>query len=333
MPPSSAHLLRGSPFLDEVVTFDKFAFDSLRGIFDIRSMAGTLRFLLRLRRRRYDTLVLFHHFTTRWGTAKFAALSLASGARTRAGLDNGRGRFLTHRAPDRGFGAKHEADYWLDVAALVGADGRAGWRTLLPVSDNDREVAARLLENVSKSTNGPLVAIHPGAGAYSPARIWPIKGFAAVARGLIDSHDAAIILLGGPDEVEKAMHLEQAIGQSGRVLNLAGQTSIHQTAAVIDGCDLFVGNDSGPMHIAAAMHTPVIAIFGPSNQQAWGPYTPAGEKSIHTIVSRNLPCQPCFYRAHTLGLREGCGPRPCLTGLGHERVLEVCRRALSHRDT
>jgi heptosyltransferase-2 len=329
VPPSSAHLLKGSPFLDEIVTFDKFAFDNLRGLLDVRSLASTLRFLLKLRAKRYDTLVLFHHFTTRWGTVKFAALSLASGARTRAGLDNGRGSFLTQRASDQGFGVKHEADYWLDVASLVGANSSAGWRTVLPITDNDREVAATLLKDIRKSTDVPLVAIHPGAGAYSPARIWPIEGFAAVARGLIDSHDAAIILLGGPDEVEEAMHLEQLIGQRGQVLNLAGQTSIHQTAAVIEGCDLFVGNDSGPMHIAAAMNTPVVAVFGPSNQQAWGPYTPPGERSIHTVVSRNLPCQPCFYRAHSLGLREGCGPRPCLTGLGHERVLEACRQALN----
>jgi lipopolysaccharide heptosyltransferase II len=328
VPPSSAHLLKGSPFLDEIVTFDKFAFDSLRGLLDIRSLASTLRFLFRLRGRRYDTLVLFHHFTTRWGTAKFAALSMASGARTRAGLDNGRGSFLTHRASDQGFGAKHEADYWLDVASLAGANGSAGWRPVLPVSDKDREMAATLLKDIRKSTDVPLVAIHPGAGAYSPARIWPTEEFAAAARGLMDSHDAAIILLGGPDEMEKARHLEQLIGQSGRVLNLAGRTSIHQTAVVIEGCDLFVGNDSGPMHVAAAMNTPVVAIFGPSNHQAWGPYTPSGEKSIHTIVSRDLPCQPCFYRAHSLGLREGCGPRPCLTGLGHERVLEACKRVL-----
>ncbi len=119
VPPSSAHLLKGSPFLDEIVTFDKFAFDSLRGLLDIRSLASTLRFLLKLRVRRYDTLVLFHHFTTRWGSVKFAALSLASGARTRAGLDNGRRKFLTHRTPDQGFGAKHEADYWIDLASLV----------------------------------------------------------------------------------------------------------------------------------------------------------------------------------------------------------------------
>jgi heptosyltransferase-3 len=336
VPPSSAHLLRGSRFLDRIVTFDKFAFDSLRSLLNIRSLLRTLGFLLKLRRGRYDTLVLFHHFTTRWGTVKFAMLSLASGARVRAGLDNGRGWFLTHRGVDQGFGVQHEADYWLDVASLVGGDKAAGWRPHMPISESDRSVVLNLVRDITGSTiqnpkskiQNCLVAIHPGAGAYSPARIWPVQGFAEVARGLIDSHDAAIIVLGGPDEVDRAARLESMIGQDGRVLNLAGRTSIHETAAIIERCDLFLGNDSGPMHIAAAMNTPVVAVFGPSNRHAWGPYTPPGAKSIHITVSRDLPCQPCFYRAHSLGLREGCGPRPCLTGLGYERVLEACRQVL-----
>jgi ADP-heptose:LPS heptosyltransferase len=129
--------------------------------------------------------------------------------------------------------------------------------------------------------------------------------------------------VGGPDEVDSAAKLESLIGE-GVVLNLAGRTGIHETAAVLERCDLFVGNDSGPMHIAAAMGVPVVAIFGPSNSQAWGPYTPPLEDSKHRIVSRDLPCMPCFYRHHSLGLREGCGPRPCLTGLSASAVLTAC---------
>jgi heptosyltransferase-2 len=320
--------LGGSDFLDGIVTFDKFPFDSIRGLLNMGGLARTLGFLLKLMTARYDTLVLFHHFTTRWGTMKYVALSLASGACTRAGLDNGRGWFLTHRVIDDGFGAKHEADYWLSVAALIGGNALAGWQPLLPITMDHRKDAEEMLRVIRTDHAGPLVGIHAGAGAYSLARMWPVERFADVARGLARSHGAAIIVLGGPDEVERSALLTEMIGKDGRVLNLAGRASIHETAAIIEQCDLFVGNDSGPMHIAAAMRTPVVAVFGPSNKEAWGPYTPPGIPSMHTVVSRDLPCQPCFYRAHSLGLREGCGPRPCLTGLGHEQVLDACRRAL-----
>ena len=322
VPPASAELLGDAPFIDRIITFDKFAFDSLRSVLNPLSVARSFLFLLKLRRTRYDAVAIFHHFTMRWGAVKFAMLALATGAKIRAGLDNGRGLFLSRRVADTGFGAMHEIDYWLQVASLLGADPYGGWRPKLPVSQADREEAGTLLASLG-GNNGPLVAVHPGAGAYSRARIWPVEGFGEVARNLIRAYNARIVIVGGPDEVDSAAKLESLIGE-GVVLNLAGRTGIHETAAVLERCDLFVGNDSGPMHIAAAMGVPVVAIFGPSNSQAWGPYTPPLENSKHRIVSRDLPCMPCFYRHHSLGLREGCGPRPCLTGLSASAVLTAC---------
>ena len=136
------------------------------------------------------------------------------------------------------------------------------------------------------------------------------------------------MVLGGPDEVEIAARLERLVGDGERLVNLAGLTTIHESAALIERCDLFLGNDSGPMHVATAVGTPVVAVFGPSNSRAWGPYTPPGETGPHTVVARDLPCMPCFYRVHSLGLREGCGTRPCLTMLSPERVLEACKLSL-----
>lgn len=327
VPPSSEHLLKGAPYLDNIITFGKFAFDSLRGILNPGRVLDTVRFLWRLRQSGYDALAIFHHFTTGWGTVKFAVLALTGGARERAGLDNGRGRFLTLRTIDRGFGAMHEADYWLQVAALLGANPAGGWRPNLPINESQRAGAYGLLQELGANRGGPLVAIHPGAGAYSKARIWPEERFAEVAKELIKLHNASIIVLGGPDEVEAAITLQE-LADSPEVYNLAGRTTIHETAAIIERCSLFLGNDSGPMHIAAAVGTPVVAVFGPSNKEAWHPYTPPGEPSLHKVVARDLPCQPCFYRAHSLGLREGCGPRPCLTALAHNPVLAECRAVL-----
>lgn len=326
--PASAALLKGASYISGITAFDKSAFDSLSSLLNPRSLLKTVRFLVRLPLARYDAVFIFHHFTSLWGTAKFAVLSLASGARVRAGLDNGRGSFLTHRVTDSGFGAMHEADYWLNVAALLGADVRAGWRSHIPAGEDDRAAAKNLLDFFGKERL-PLVAIHPGAGGYSTARIWPVERFAGVAKALAVKDGAGIVVLGGPDEEAAAAQLEAMLDAGGKVLNLAGRTTIHQTAAVIERCDLFLGNDSGPMHVAAAVETPVVAVFGPSNRQAWGPYTPAGKASIHRTVSRDLPCMPCFYRAHSLGLREGCGTRPCLTGLPVGPVLAACREALA----
>jgi lipopolysaccharide heptosyltransferase II len=328
VPPQSASLLQGAPYIDRILQFDKFPFDKKRGLLDLQRLAQTTRFLISLRMSRYDVLVLFHHFATRWGTFKFAAVALAAGATVRAGVDNGRGGFLNLRFPDRGFGAMHEVEYWLGLAGMLGAETEGGWRPHIPISKKDRTAVDNLLEGTGINRATPLVAMHPGAGWYSRARIWPVEGFAVVAKGLARSHNAAILVLGGPDEAETAEKLQKLVGDGALLVNVVGRTNILETAALIERCDMFVGNDSGPMHIAAAMGTPAVAVFGPSNTRAWGPYTLPGERSPHRVVARDLPCMPCFYRGQSLGLREGCGTRECLTLLQPRPVLDACREIL-----
>jgi ADP-heptose:LPS heptosyltransferase len=338
-PPSSARILDGAPYIDNIIEFDGLSFSSRFAIFHPVKLARIARELISLRLARYDAFVVFHHATLRWGAWERAVLALAVNARVTAGLDNGLPHAraftsrLTHRVPDRGFGVMHEAGYWLAVAAELGADPDAGWRMHIPVKDEHRQRAAQILEERGVGEGNRVVAIHPGAGTFSRARIWPTGRFAQVARRLMLEHSADIVITGGPDEAEAAQEVVELVGAKtgGRqtvISNFAGRTSVQETAALLERCDLFVGGDSGPMHISVAVGTPVVAVFGPSNRGAWGPYTPPGEPSPHTIIARDLPCQPCFYRALSIGLRDGCGTRPCLLGLGVEPVVAACAARL-----
>src|SRR5205823_5931375 len=99
---------------------------------------------------------------------------------------------------------------------------------------------------------------------------------------------------------------------------------LRQIGTVLSSCRLFVGNDSGVMHLAATAGVPVVAVFGLSNHRAWGPYPP----SEHEVVRLDLACSPCLYRGDALGDREGCPPRWCLTELPPNLVIEAARRAL-----
>jgi ADP-heptose:LPS heptosyltransferase len=100
------------------------------------------------------------------------------------------------------------------------------------------------------------------------------------------------------------------------------------TAAALELADLFIGNDAGPMHLAAAVGTPTVAIFGLSNSEAWGPYTGGvpGRRAI--VVKLDLPCMPCFYSGHLLGTPEGCATRDCLAMLGVDPVATAARKLL-----
>ena len=312
VPPNSAPVLAGSPLVDEVIVFDKFQFDRPIDALKPSSLLALVRLARDLRRRRYDCLVILHHLTTRWGMLKYAALALTSGAKVRVGLDNGRGWFLTHRARDGGFGVRHEVEYWLDVVGTIGAE----------TEDTSLEMAVGENDQIPM-TNGqwPLVAIHPGSGGYSLARRWSAEGFARVADALVERYGARIVLVGtladGVSQVASLMRSE--------AVNLEGRTNLGQLAAILKRCDLFIGADSGVMHLAAAVSTPLVAIFGPSNHKAWGPWPRGGR---HIILRADLPCSPCSYVGFSVGRREGCEARTCMRMVTPEMVLAAAESLL-----
>jgi ADP-heptose:LPS heptosyltransferase len=193
--PGSAGALRGLDSVDEVLRFEKHAFD--RPI-DTLGRLGTATALARqLRAGDWDTLVLLHHLTTPFGVAKYAALCLASGARVRVGLDNGRGWFLTHAAQDRGFGWRHEVDYSLDVVEVLGAARPVSPRLELLIGPEDEAWAAGCWTELGLAADEDVVLLGPGSGAFSIARRWPPARFAEVGRALQARHRLRPLVLAG----------------------------------------------------------------------------------------------------------------------------------------
>ena len=273
-------------------------------------LPGFARLLSTLRRGRYDAVVFLHHLTLASGVLKYRLLAAATGAPMVVGLDNGNGAWLTHPVPDEGFGAVHEVDYALRTVAALGAT-TSDLSLAAQCDDMDRQYAARLLESLPL---GHRVAIHPGSGGYSMARRWEPAKWAAVADSLMERYGAQVILIGTPvdgaDSVQSAMR--------GQATNLSGQTSLPQLTALLGQCDLVLGADSGVMHLAAATGVPVVALFGPSNHLAWGPWTPAGRSSV---VRLGIRCSPCSYVGHSVGQRDGCWHRSCMADLEPAQVL------------
>jgi len=320
IPPNSAPVLAESPLVDDVIVFDKFQYDRPIDAFRPSSLAAVVRFTRDLRRQCYDCLVILHHLTTRWGTLKYALLAVTSGAKVRVGLDNGRGWFLTHRVPDKGFGAKHEVEYWLDAVGTIGA-GTEDTSLEMAIGAEDEAFVNDQIPMTKSQTPRPVVAIHPGSGGYSLARRWPPKGFAQVADALVERYRARIVLVGTPaDGVSQVASLMRS-----EAVNLEGSTNLKQLAAILKRCDLFIGADSGVMHLAAAVGTPLVAIFGPSNHRAWGPWPRDGR---HIILRADLPCSPCSYVGYKVGQREGCEAMTCMKAIAPEMVLAVAERLL-----
>lgn len=309
----SAPVVAHTGLVDTIITLDRQQFNSSWALL----RPANLRQLWALRREHCDTLLFFHHFTLKLGTFKFALIAACAGSPRRVGLQNGNGWFLTDSLPDGGFGTRHQAQYWLDLVGLVGADSSP--RPAI-ISVDDR--TGTLLGRPYRAAGEKRIVLHPGSGGYSFARRWDAEKFAAVADTLHEQDGAQIVLVGSPNDdaarVKAAMNTEP--------LDLSGKTTLPELAAVIQSADLYIGADSGVTHIAAAVGTSVVAIFGPSNAGAWGPWTPKGK----SVVLRSAPeCSPCSYVGHGIGQRDGCAARTCMRMVTAEQVVQAARRLLN----
>ncbi len=180
----------------------------------------------------YDTVLLFHHLSTRFGALKYAAFCAATAAPQRLGLDNGRGWFLTHTVHDEGYGARHEMDYALAIARLLVPDARRP-APIFPVFEIEHARALQLLEGVVG--NGPLIALHPGSGGYAPVRRWPVARYATLADTMIE-RGATIVLVGGKEEAELRRSLLTQMHYASKVLDLGGSTTLGELVAVLGQC-------------------------------------------------------------------------------------------------
>jgi ADP-heptose:LPS heptosyltransferase len=185
-------------------------------------------------------------------------------------------------------------------------------RLEFPLCNQDRSEAVTLLSKLPR-LNGPWIGIH--AGARPSSRRWPVPYFAAIADDLALKYNAQIILTGSADEKEIVQAVEAHMKI--RPLNVAGETSLGGLAALISELDLFVSNDTGPAHIANALDTPSITIFGPADHRRWAPL----DQERHPIVRHAVECSPCSYSDCPIDHR-------CLGWLHPEMVMTVAERLL-----
>jgi heptosyltransferase-2 len=268
-----------------------------------------------LRGERFDLAILLQN--------AFEAAWLAWRARIpqRVGYARDRRSWLLTGAiavPRHGEISAHQSYYYLELLR------RAGWLDRLPdvdairlrVPDAARIQAEQTLTNTGARQGSLRIAIAPGA-AYGSAKCWLPERYAELADSLIEAAGADVIIFGAPPEREMAERIVRAM--KGRAINLAGQTSIGELPALLQSCQLFVGNDSGAMHVAGAVGLPVVGIFGPTDPEATRPATPQ-----FTLIREPVSCSPCLLRHCPIDHR-------CMTRISTETVFGVARALLEGR--
>ncbi len=280
------------------------------------SLSGWLSQVPRLRAASFDLVVDLQ------GLFRSGAIARLTGCPVRIGFVNAREGspfFYTHKVPVP-TPDLHAVDRYLLVAAALGADvgtsprdgTHANFR--LRVGLADREEIADLLGRSGVRVSPPWIAMN--VSARWPTKRWPPEFFAAAADRIQEEKLGTVVLIGGPDERAAS----QAVRSLMRTVSvdLTGETTPNLLPALLESASVLLTNDSGPMHVAAAVGTPVVAMFGPTSPTRTGPYGKG-----HRVLANQIPCSPCFSRT--------CRNRvqlECLTSITPDKVIEAVRDQL-----
>ncbi len=275
--PSTKELVEGNPNIDQVLVDDRKN--------DHKGILGFWRLVSILREKRFDCAIIFH--TKR----RANALCFLAGIPYRAGYRNNKwGFLLTDPAADRRHeGIKHESQYCLDVVRHLGVTVGSG-ELFLPLQKGSEEWAEHWLkEQKILLLSDKLIAIHPGASG--PEKQWVKSGFAQVIQHLTDKYSAKVVLIGAP-EIQPVAREIQMLAQR-PVWDLTGKTTIGQLTSLLKRCKFLVSNDSGPVHVADAVGTPVISIFTRNqpgiNSVRWRPLSGRGRVLSPALQKAGAP--------------------------------------------
>lgn len=269
-------IFRDADFLDEILTFDKTS----STLADIRKESR------RLREMAFDMAILLPNSFESALVARLARIP------TRLGYaKEGRGFLLTSAVTIPEWkNTRHEVFYYLKlIDTLAGpANFEAPPSLTLPISDERRGEAKDILADAGVDTTKPVVALGVGS-TNSRAKRWPGENYAELNDRLAGVIDASVVLVGGPDEID----ISQKVSDMAKIkpVVLTGKTDLAQAAALLSEIDLLISNDMGLAHIAPAVGTKTLVIFGPTNPETTRPFS---EDAV--VIKEPVDCAPCMLR-------------------------------------
>ncbi len=274
-------------------------------------LAGWLGRVPKLRAARFDLVVDLQ------GLFRSGAMAWLTGCGRRIGFANAREGsplFYTRRVKVP-HASMHAVDRYLLVAEALGADHPAQPRFDFVDHPQDRPAVEAILASAGVVASLPWIAIN--ASARWETKRWPPQYFAEAADQLSQAHALPIVFIGGVAERPEALAV-MALMRT-KAVDLTGQTPVGLLPSLLRQAAVLITNDSGPMHIAAAVGTPVVALFGPTDPRRTGPYGRG-----HLILSQAVECSPCFRRDCTRTVRL-----ECLTGVKPDQVVRAAQQQLA----
>ncbi|MFQ6079485.1 MAG: glycosyltransferase family 9 protein, partial [Thermodesulfobacteriota bacterium] len=310
-------VLSHQPEIDEVIVFQRSRWKKgiLNPLSFLRTIGEVYRFVKELRGKHYDIAFDFH------GIFKSGLISYVSGAKERVGFDRGYCKEWNHLFNNRRVSppsnriSRFERNF-----ALLGSLGLGGGRreVSLHVPQEDVDYVDQFFRDRCPGMSGPLIAIHPGTSPKTTYKRWASAKYSELADRLVEELNVSVLFTWGPGE--KAM-VDEVRARMRRDSILAPETrSLKQLAEIFRRCSIYIGNDTGPMHIASLVKTPVVGIYGPTDPIVNAPY----DGTSHIIVRKDLPCSPCRNR--------GCKDVECMEAISSQDVFDAAKMLLGLRD-
>lgn len=264
--PAAKEIIEGSSYINEIMIYDERV---MRGFFK------NFKLITEIRNRRFDLAIILNP------KKKFNIITFLADIPIRLGYNRKWGFLLTHKIKDRKFlGQRHEVNYNLDLVRILGIDTEDK-RPFVAIDRGDEESIEFLLKEINIVSSDLLIALHPWTS--DPAKQWPIKNFSRLAQRLSEEFSCRVTIIGGKDEMNQA---KEFFGDKPYLIDLTGKLTLRQSAALLKKCRFLISNDSGPVHLACAVGTPVIALFRndipAKSARRWGPW---GEG--HIVIEKN----------------------------------------------
>lgn len=297
-------LVEGNPYVDEVIIFDK---DKDKGLW------GTLSLSRRLRRLSFDLAIILHP------AFRVHLIVFLAGIRERLGYDWKAPYFLTRALPHKKQeGTKHEIEYNFDLLKEAGVE-ETTIQMYVPRDKVSEERMEDFFRRVVTPAAGPVIALNPSASC--PSKLWPVERFARLNDELQRELNAKVLII--TDQAHR--HISEQLFSHARLrpVDCTGMLSLSDLASLLRRCDLLISNDSGPVHLAVAVGTPVISIFG-RNQPGLSPrrWRPVGSNDV--VLHKPLDCSPCLAHDCVRGFE-------CLAAIRMEEVLEETKKIIGRK--
>ena len=301
--PYTRDILAGNPYLNEVIVYDKYGRH--------KSFLASLKFALSLKNKKFNWAIILHP------TNRAHLIAFFAGIPVRAGWDRKLGFLLTRKLNHtKHLGEKHELEYTLDLLKLLRVPVKDK-NTFFPLKAEDKDYINKLFSQYNVSATEMVIVIHPSASC--PSKRWPQEYFITLIHLLREEFNPRIFLVTAPGEIKYAQSI---IRHSRGVIDMRGKLELSQLGALIGGANLFISNDSGPVHIAAALAVPVISIFG-RNDPGLSPrrWRPLGKNSF--FFHKDTGCRICLAHNCTRGFL-------CLKAIKPQDVFSKARQIINN---